>query len=112
MNVKGVDLQFAIHKNDEAGMRQNQLMQRPVHDQAVLGQEANEAQLKERTRTGKVNESAGKRIHADQEEREQSRRDEHGRGNKRNVPANVADGNKSEQQPQHPYKGRHIDLSL
>jgi hypothetical protein len=112
MNVKGVDLQFAIHKNDEAGLKQNQLMQRPINDQALLGHEANQALQKERTRAGKVNESAGKRINADQEEKEQSRQDDRRQGTKRTQPPKPAGSAKADEGPKHPYKGRHIDLTL
>lgn len=40
MSFKAIDLQFAVHKNDEAGIRQNQLMQKPRQDETILENQA------------------------------------------------------------------------
>ena len=40
MSFKAIDLQFAVHKNDEAGIKQNQLMQKPRQDGTILENQA------------------------------------------------------------------------
>ena len=50
MSFKAIDLQFAVHKNDEAGIKQNQLMQKPRQDETILENQA--AQTTERIEVG------------------------------------------------------------
>ena len=57
MSFKAIDLQFAVHKNDEAGIRQNQLMQKPRQDETILENQAAQTTEKDRHRSSKLEES-------------------------------------------------------
>ena len=106
MSLKPVELQFAIHKNDQAGLKQHQLMQKPVQDQAVLSDAADKNTVKERQVSGKTEETERAAIKDDG-----SRRQE-GRSGKRREAEAASDDKKAPPAGEHPYKGRHIDLSL
>lgn len=54
MSLKSIEMQFALHKNDEVGLKQHQLMNKPVQDQTVLSNEAEKNTLKERHVTAKA----------------------------------------------------------
>lgn len=109
MNMKPVELQFAIHKNDEAGLKQNQLMHKPVHDQAVLAGEAGREMEKERRTAAATEASKFANIHDD--EGQPGQRDSGGRsGGRRSGGRGEEPG--SSGADGHPYKGRHIDLLL
>lgn len=109
MSFKAIDLQFAVHKNDEAGIKQNQLMQKPRQDEALLENQAATATNKDRSRSSKLEESARTDI---------KDRREHKHANSKNKKREHASEPASsvssitEQQSNHPYKGHHIDLSL
>ncbi|WP_281887588.1 hypothetical protein [Paenibacillus sp. YYML68] len=111
MTLRAIDLQFALHKNDEVGLKQNQLNQKPVVDQAALSEAAQKETLAQRGRSMKMEETNGASI-----------RDEGKQGG-----GNAGDGNKSRKSSKqaqsggsasskpskdHPFKGHHIDLSL
>lgn len=107
MSFKAIDLQFAVHKNDEAGIRQNQLMQKPRQDETILENQAAESTEKDRHRSGKLEESARADIHDHGGKKHQMAE----RKFKNNKPSFAA-STEPEHQPYHPYKGHHIDLSL
>ncbi|WNR46671.1 hypothetical protein [Paenibacillus roseipurpureus] len=109
MSFKAIDLQFAVHKNDEAGIKQNQLMQKPRQDEAILENQASQATEKDRYRSSKLEESARADI-KDRREQKHAKRVK----KKRETSATDALSSSfvSESQSSHPYKGHHIDLSL
>lgn len=108
MNIKAIDMQFAIHKNDEAGNKQGQHMHKPMSDQALLAQEAGQNIQRQRTQTDKVHTSTGRRINENQEEKEGQER-----GNRQGPRHSQSEGEgKQKETSKHPYKGRHIDLTL
>lgn len=104
MTLKSIEMQVAIPRTGDAGNLQNQLLQKPVHDQAMLAAATMKQREKQRKTSNKVDETLSEQLKADQ------------------------DGNKSYQQMgqnkstkktkekhheiEHPYKGHHIDLSL
>lgn len=108
MNIKAIDMQFAIHKNDEAGNKQGQHVQKPMTDQALLAQEAGQTIQRERSQTAKVHTSTGRRINENQEEKEGQER---GSRQKRRDSQSES-GGKPKDKSKHPYKGHHIDLTL
>ena len=71
MSFKAIDLQFAVHKNDEAGIRQNQLMQKPRQDGTILENQATQTTESDRGRTSKLEES-GRADITDHREQKQS----------------------------------------
>jgi hypothetical protein len=103
MSLKAIDLQFAIHKNDEAGYRQNQLSQKPQQDQAVLENQAAQSTEKQRQRSAKVDETDSAAI---RDRRQGSGKQE--QQGKRSKPQSSSSSSEGE----HPFKGHHIDLSL
>ncbi|KQX69164.1 MULTISPECIES: hypothetical protein [unclassified Paenibacillus] len=107
MSFKAIDLQFAVHKNDEAGIRQNQLMQKPRQDETVLENQAAQTTEKDRHRSSKLEESVRTDIkdHGDQ-------RQQFNKGKTKNKGKAVSASPEGSYQPDHPYKGHHIDLSL
>lgn len=109
MQVNGADLQFVIHKNDEAGMKQNQHVQRPMAEQAMIGHDSERALQQSRTQTTKAQSATGRRIKGEQEEKQQSGGDGKGKHNSRH---DQTDQERSSESNIHPYKGRHIDFTL
>lgn len=104
MGFKAVDLQVAIHRTGEAGHLQNQLLQKPVHDQTMLADTAArhmEAMRQKSEATSKSDEDVnikgdGGRQDASSPEGEASHHEK----------------KDDREQIAHPYKGHHIDLSL
>ncbi|MEW9697694.1 hypothetical protein [Paenibacillus sp. SI8] len=107
MSMKSIDLQFAVHKNDEAGTRQNQLMQKPRQDETILENQAMQTTEKDRSRSGKLEESARTNVNDHGHSKQNQSREKSEREHK-------ADSQtvSSSHHPEHPYKGHHIDLTL
>jgi hypothetical protein len=106
MSLKLIEMQFALHKNDEAGLKQHQMMHKPVEDQAVLSDAADKNTVKERQVSGKTEETSHTSVRDGdtRQQRQQSRKH-------RNQGVSE-EGKPSEPRRDHPFKGRHIDLSL
>ncbi|KRE83162.1 hypothetical protein ASG89_13665 [Paenibacillus sp. Soil766] len=106
MSFKAIDLQFAVHKNDEAGIKQNQLMQKPRQDGTILENQATLTTERDRGRASKLEESG----RADIKDRREQKKTQIGKSKTRGQLNNLS--TESEQHPDHPYKGHHIDFSL
>lgn len=106
MSFKAIDLQFAVHKNDEAGIKQNQLMQKPRQDGTILENQATQTTERDRGRTSKLEESG----RADIMDRREQKKSQIGKSKTRGTLESTS--TETEHQPEHPYKGHHIDLSL
>ncbi|SDC87092.1 hypothetical protein SAMN02799630_01570 [Paenibacillus sp. UNCCL117] len=111
MSMRAVEMQFALHKNDEAGFKQQQIMSKPVQDQAALSQESEKQLLRQRRISAKTEEA--NRLHADRD----GGRDGSGGSHPSAAPRRTkgsSDGAAKESVPQdaHPFKGHHIDISL
>ncbi|WP_201318461.1 hypothetical protein [Paenibacillus sp. EPM92] len=108
MSLKAVELQFALHKNEEVGVKQQQLTQKPLSDQASLSEAAAKQVVEERHKSTKTEESARASV-KDNGER-YSKRGTSG------TPKRTAEAKEPEKAPisrhDHPFKGHHIDLSL
>lgn len=104
MSLKAVEMQFALHKNDEVGLKQQHLIQKPLTDQASLSEAAAKQVTEERHKSAKTEHSAGASV-KDNRERSQQRRES--RSAKRDADAKAPAPRKD-----HPFKGHHIDLSL
>ncbi|SDM98534.1 hypothetical protein SAMN04487897_101713 [Paenibacillus sp. yr247] len=107
MSFKAIDLQFAVHKNDEAGIRQNQLMQKPRQDETILENQAAQSTEKDRHRSSKLEESVRADLKDHDGQKQQTTKD-----NSKNKHKSVSASSEPNHQPDHPYKGHHIDLSL
>lgn len=110
MSFKSIDMQFALHKNMDAGFKQNQLQQKPVEDQALLAQASDRNIEADRQRSAKVDESAQPGI------RDQGSHSGEGSNKDTKQDKSNADGENPGKQnhasAEHPYKGHHIDFSL
>lgn len=106
MSLKAVEMQFALHKNDEAGLKQHQLNQKPVQDQAELAATGQKQMDHARQITSKITESSGLHIKDEGNSKEQGApgQQSRDRSNENNPP--------KKERAAHPYKGKHIDLSL
>jgi long-subunit fatty acid transport protein len=109
MSLRPVELQFALHKNDEVGLKQSQLNNKPTQDQTILANAAAKNTEKERQVTGKADDVNQSSIR-DQEK-------EHAQRNKKKLKAPSTSSkneeeNSSGERRVHPFKGKHIDLSL
>jgi hypothetical protein len=106
MSMRSIDLQFALHKNDEAGIKQNQLSQKPQQDQAILEAQSATSTEKQRARIHTVDEASSTGIRDAMKEKQQKQ----GKDSQKNQAKyeKSSQGCKSE----HPYKGHHLDISL
>jgi len=106
MSMRSIDLQFALHKNDEAGIKQNQLSQKPQQDQAILETQSALSTEKLRTRTQMVDESSSTGIRDAMKEKHQKQ----GKDSQKNQAKAEKSGRSGKSE--HPYKGHHVDISL
>jgi uncharacterized membrane protein len=104
MSFKAVELQIAVPRTSEAGRYQNEAQQRPVIDQNLLAEqtakEANEA----RQRSEALDETA----HTDVRDGQSRNKEQQSGSNESEVTSTL----ETVKPAKHPYKGKHIDLSL
>jgi len=111
MSMKAVEMQFAIHKNDEAGFKQQQMMSKPVQDQAALSQESEKQQLRQRRISAKTEEAS--RLHADRDGgREGTGASPSPAAPRRAKSSSAGTAKETSAHDAHPFKGHHIDISL
>lgn len=65
MSFHSIDLQLAIHKNDQAGLKQHQMMQKPSEDQVITGQETMKLAEKKLRQSTEVDKSGASGIQDD-----------------------------------------------
>lgn len=105
MGLKPVELQIAIPRTGEAGHLQQQLLQKPVHDQAMLANEA--AKRMEHMR--KKSEATARPDEGIKTERDGQGQQQH----KHHQRQAMEQADEAEKETvAHPYKGHHIDLTL
>ncbi|SEK21925.1 hypothetical protein [Paenibacillus sp. OK003] len=104
MSFKAVELQIAVPRTSEAGRYQSEAQQRPVIDQNLLAEqtakEANEA----RQRSEALDETA----HTDIRDGQSRNKEQQSGSNEPEATSALETVKPAE----HPYKGKHIDLSL
>jgi hypothetical protein len=104
MSLKSIEMQIAIPRTNDATNVQNQLHQKPMHDQAALADHSVKRTEAERQKSGEVEEPAFLNVKGDGSNG--------GGGQSRSGKRNKqAPKNKASSQA-HPYKGKHIDISL
>lgn len=103
MSLKAVELQIAIPRTHEASKIQEQLEQRASHDQSGLGL-ANQKELEQkRSKSEMLEKSTHQGI------RQQGDGSAKGKGQN---PSSSFKKKQENDEKWHPYKGKHIDLSL
>ncbi|MDU4698677.1 MULTISPECIES: hypothetical protein [Paenibacillus] len=104
--MKSVEMQIAVPRTSEAGRVQHDQQHRPILDQNLLSAQALKDSEIERRRSAGVDESAQNTT---------VRRDGNGsfaQGQEQGHSGDHPDEQAQEHKAEHPYKGRHIDLSL
>lgn len=105
MNLKPIEMQIALPRTAEAGAVQQQHNHKPMQDQAqAMGQSIKQAD-DSRKRAAKTEESDQASI---RDEQQRSKGQQHGRRDKQAQHTSAEEKG----EPDHPYKGRHIDFSL
>jgi hypothetical protein len=109
MSLKAIDMQFAVQKSSETGNKQNQLMHKPQVDQSLLASASEKNAELARQKSSKVDETLNNRIRDGQQngknkflKSDKKKQDKEGLTATQQVAASI----------EHPYKGKHIDLSL
>ncbi|WP_068786025.1 hypothetical protein [Paenibacillus phocaensis] len=106
MNMKSVEMQIAVPRTNEAGRVQHDQQHRPLLDQSLLSVQALKDGEIERRRSAGVDESAHNTTVRREGNGSSAREQEHGSS------GDKPDEQGQEQKAEHPYKGKHIDLSL
>jgi hypothetical protein len=108
MSFKSIDLQMSIPRTPEASGYHGQQLHKPVTDQNRLANVASDQTVELRHKSTGLQETTGQTIRDRQKENESQLsgqakrpdREEEGAEEEESVPQ------------QHPYKGKHIDISL
>jgi hypothetical protein len=106
MSMRSIDLQFALHKNDEAGIKQHKLSHKPQEDQSILETQSSVINEKQSQRAGMVDESSQAGVRDAMQEKNQKQGKDKKKHNSKSQESRTAG------RSDHPYKGQHIDLSL
>jgi len=109
MTLRAIEMQVALPRTTDAGNIQNQLSQKPVMDQSMLAQESLKQAEHEQKRTTKTEQASNLLIREEDARREQNSRRQ---GGNRKAPGNQPSADSGKKLPDHPYKGRFIDLTL
>jgi hypothetical protein len=110
MSLKSIDMQFAVQKSTETGMKQNQLQYKPGLDQSMLAAKEEKKIEMARQRSNKVDETANHRIRDDQQNGKNKRLNQEKKQQDKSITS--METQHTANSFEHPYKGRHIDLSL
>ncbi|MBB6636729.1 hypothetical protein [Cohnella thailandensis] len=105
MAYKPLDLQVSMPRTLELSPLQQQQQQRPAMEQAMLGQQAVK-QAEKQARSNTKAEGAAKRSISDKEPKERKKM-----SSIRNKP-NAEEREGADPASAHPYKGKHLDISL
>jgi hypothetical protein len=109
MSLKSIDMQFAVQKSTETGMKQHQLQHKPDLDQSMLATKEEKKIEMARQRSSKVDETANHGIRDQQNSKNNTIKQEQ---KKRDKGITGVDELHTANSLEHPHKGRHIDLSL
>jgi hypothetical protein len=109
MSLKAIDMQIAVQKSSEMGNRQNQLMHKPQVDQSLLASATERNTELARQKSSKIDETSNHRIRDEQQNgKNKFLKSDKKKQDKEGLTASSQSGASIE----HPYKGKHIDLSL
>ena len=111
MSFKAIDMQIAVQKSTETGMKQNQLMNKPVLDQVMLAANLAKRSDANRLKSGKVDELVNHLIRDDQENGK-NKLLQQARRKKSKIIGETTEDKHTSAIGGHPFKGKHIDFSL
>jgi hypothetical protein len=110
MSLKSIDMQFAVQKSTETGIKQNQLQHKPDLDQAMLATKEEKNMEMARQRSNMVDKTANHGIRDDQQSNKNNRLKQEKKKQDKGIM--TTETQHTANSLAHPYKGRHIDLSL
>lgn len=105
MAYKPLDLQVSMPRTVELSPLQQQQQQRPAMEQAALGQQAVK-QAEKQAQSNTKTEGASKRSISDKEPKERQQSS----SNRKKRSSKEQEG--TERMSEHPFKGKHLDISL
>lgn len=105
MTLRSVELQIALPRVTEASNVQNQMSQKPMTDQNALQQQQAQLSEQQMKRPNELDRSSTLLVGEEEEQREK------GSGQQQSKEKRQTSQQRQDQ-PEHPYKGRHIDLML
>ncbi|GGG12187.1 hypothetical protein [Paenibacillus abyssi] len=105
MTFKSIDLQISIPRTPEASNLQSHLMHKPLVEQNKLADDAAKQTEMQRHKNTNIEETVGLNVH-DQSSGSQEKQEQ-----KKRKPQKAAPDH-GEVSSSHPYKGKHIDISL
>lgn len=106
MSLKGVEMQVALPRTSDATHAQHHLNQKPAYDQAAAA--AQQMKLAERQRTSSSEVSSSEFLNV----REDGRGGSGGGGGQGRKNKSASQDAAAGSDMRHPYKGKHIDISL
>lgn len=106
MSLKSVDMQIAVHRNSDIGAHQQQLNQKPLDDQTMLAHQNEKNAVVNRHKSSEVNDTEKTNIRDDHSNNQNQSQNRDGKRKKK------SDKEAPLAQSLHPYKGKHVDLSL
>ncbi|WP_438446920.1 hypothetical protein [Gorillibacterium sp. sgz5001074] len=111
MSFKAIDMSLAVHKTNDAAQLQRDLHHKPQSDQSALAQSGIKTDEINRQKAPKLEETDKSKI---RDNRKGKRQDKSGTSASHAEQASPENGPEAKKPPEplHPYKGRHIDMSL
>ncbi|MFD1888355.1 hypothetical protein [Paenibacillus wenxiniae] len=103
MGLRALELQIAVPRTTEASKIQQENLFRPSVEQSILADRTSEETERMRTRSDNVKESASGLIHDGHPREQHASQPHHAEQQAEEHPITPAE---------HPYKGKHIDLSF
>lgn len=104
MSLKSIEMQIAIPRTNEATNVQNHMQHKPGFDQSALAGQSAKQTVNERHRSSEIEETSYLNV---RDESSSSQRGRSGTGRQKKPSAG-----KTKEKSFHPYKGKHIDISL
>ncbi|WP_172194468.1 hypothetical protein [Saccharibacillus qingshengii] len=105
--MKAIEVQLAVHRAPETSRMQQDQMQRPLTDQALLAGQTNTQVERARHRSAPTTEASDAGIRKDSGGQEGNTSQRNAAGESEEQEAGVA-----KIAAPHPFKGKHLDLSL
>ncbi|SFI52738.1 hypothetical protein SAMN02799624_01212 [Paenibacillus sp. UNC496MF] len=108
MPYRPIDLQVSVPRTPETASQQSQMNHRPALEQALLEKDAAKTTEERRSRNAEVEQTGNRGISSkrDRDSRSAAKR------SARQNPGQAGQERKDERdEPPHPYKGKHIDVS-
>ncbi|MBO7746628.1 hypothetical protein I8J29_20635 [Paenibacillus sp. MWE-103] len=108
MPYRPIDFQVSVPRTPESASQQSQMNHRPALEQALLEKDAAKTMEEQRSRNAEVEQSGNRGISS---EHDRNSRSAEKRGAWQNRGQTGQERKDERDEPPHPYKGKHIDVS-